>query len=457
MLKKTLSLVSFMVFLSLLTFSSVEAQEQEVDIEGGVPLVDQVDSVDGQVMVHDPMSNKIDVNIYNAEILRQDKNKIDISLVFDNAGYTVSGVKYSVALMEPNGEFFQTKRDEKFYADSFDLLEGESLNKVIKYEAPSYLAGNFELWVFAGNEEGMNLSLAHVADIELNGSGNYVEIIPSSCFVKIEGEDGIYGTTEGVAVRENETLIVSCELENHYGVSRVLELQTETHRRDLFGEEVENIGMSKYSFDIKPEEKLTKEFVISKPLEPQSYSLKIGLTENKKLVSNEIEVHYVIHGPTATIQNISLDKSYYRKGDPGRMTIVVSGPADGFSGSRLEATDIKNLPVEVVVENSKGEICIKVMDTISTSYPFANYDFNVGIDCYDPIVRVVASDEKGNLLAQKETKISSFERPGEEYFASSQGDSIEKRVFLIILIIAFLIIAMVSLILLIRNGRLNKK
>jgi hypothetical protein len=135
----------------------------------------------------------------------------------------------------------------------------------------------------------------------------------------------------------------------------------------------------------------------------------MNLTEGNEVISNQAEIHFVVGGSSATVQNISLDKNYYKKGEKMGLSLLLSGPADVFPNSRIETTELSNIFVEVFVFNSDNNFeCVSLKDTISSNYPIAEYDnLEVLNDCYNPQVTVVLRDESDNILDERTVKIES--------------------------------------------------
>lgn len=65
-------------------------------------------------------------------------------------------------------------------------------------------------------------------------------------------------------------------------------------------------------------------FILPKALEPQAYDVKVALKSSEN-TSNPIIIHYVLQGISATIQNLSLDKDFYNKGDTATLSFFWSG------------------------------------------------------------------------------------------------------------------------------------
>ncbi|MDP1884786.1 MAG: hypothetical protein Q8L10_05515, partial [Candidatus Moranbacteria bacterium] len=143
-----------------------------------------------------------EVNIFDAKIVSQEENKIRISFDLANGESVQPEVKYAVRLIR-SSETEQVVVDEKIYEEVLDLKNGETLKKEIEYSAPAYLEGTFQLWLMAQNQSGLDLSLSNAGEISLMGNNRYIEIIPESCYLKVEGEaeDVRYSLFQGVDIK----------------------------------------------------------------------------------------------------------------------------------------------------------------------------------------------------------------------------------------------------------------
>ena len=90
------------------------------------------------------------VNIYDAKIISQEGNRIKIGFDLDNREGVQPGIKYSVELIRTESEGddeTQTVVDEKVYDEKVSLGENETVHREIEYTAPSYLSGDFTVYL----------------------------------------------------------------------------------------------------------------------------------------------------------------------------------------------------------------------------------------------------------------------------------------------------------------------
>jgi len=417
MKKKTAYLIGIILSL-VLSFQISQAQEGEVT---------------DLVMI-------ADVNIYESKLISQDKNKFDFSFDLSNGKGIQSGIGYVVNLIQENKNGGQTLIDEKIYAKNIQLGDDEVIKEKLEYTAPEYLKGEYSLWVTAKNNNGLSLALADLGKIKLDGTDQYLQIINNSCYLKVGGEDIKYGPRQGVDIKQGEVLTLNCDVINNFA-SEIEAIPTvKTYWRSTSGEQIDDSKkQDKLSF--KPKEKKTIAVDLTIPSDPQAYEIRLGFLDNQgKIVSNEADAHYVLSGLSATIQNISLDKNYYKKGDQAKLAFFWSGSADGFFGSRLGSNDnASKYFIQINIQDKQGKKCAdditKEMDKNKV-----NLEEQISIlnNCEDPTVKVSIKDEKGGVLDESELKAKS------EQMSKIPSKNESKQ--LIALVLAFLIIVLLLVI-----------
>jgi len=210
--------------------------------------------------------------------------------------------------------------------------------------------------VLVANEKGLEFGGNTFGVADVNGSDN-VYINLTACYLTISGD---YNIMQGIGVSPNEKLKIQCDgVKNNSQKNINFTAQAETRGRTIFGKKIGDQELSKET--IAPGEEKNFSFLIPKNnLKPQAYQTTISFFDNKNKISNDINIRYVIQGESATIQNASLDKDYYKKGDNANVKIFLSGLADVFPGARLNDSTTKlakqpklNVSVEILSGNTK--------------------------------------------------------------------------------------------------------
>jgi len=407
-IKKT-SVNKILLVLSLLFIlqgGMVWAKETaDSNIPKETPSVSNNQSVAGDVSATaEQMTVIADINFRNPIILRQEKNVVDIYFRLEN-NYSKSeaGIRYGVQLIKD-----KTRIDERVYTDDlFSIEENGSIQKIFTYEAPAYLAGEYDLWLVAKNESGLPLATFKLEkSLTLKGDREYLEIDQKSCVLKIDGEaaDKKYNLIQGVSLKAEETLKLSCEAISHFKEFTIVAPIFNTYERTLFGNLVDKDQKgTMISFQLG--EKKVIEFTIEKPSIPQAYEARLDLMRTSGDITsaaNPIILHYVIAGESATIQKLDLDKISYQKGDAINATLLWSGSADNFAGSRMGATENSPVGLSLSISNQLGQECANTLEQKLEPNKEAKLALVAKANCADPKAMVILKNKQGIILAQKE-------------------------------------------------------
>ena len=346
-----------------------------------------------------------DINFRNPILLKQEENKVDLYFRLEN-NYSKSeaGIRYGVQLLKD-----KTLVDEKVYTEDVISVEGSSsIQKIFTYEAPTYLAGDFELWLVAKNESGLPLANFKLEKpLTLKGNQEYLEINQKSCVLKINGEvtNKKYNLTQGVSLKAEETLKLSCEAISHFKEFAIVAPIFNTYERTLFGNLVDGDRRgTEISFQMG--EKKTIEFIIEKPTIPQAYEARLDLMRTSGNIisaANPIIFHYVIAGEGATIQKLDLDKISYQQGEKIKATLFWSGSADNFNGSRAGRTNDGKINLSIDISNQVGQKCAETLEkTLEPNSEKTILSLTAKAVCVNPKVKVALKNEQGKILTEKE-------------------------------------------------------
>lgn len=342
------------------------------------------------------------VNIKNAKIVSQDNNNFKISFDLTNREGLQSGVKYGVQLVG-DGVKGQYLADEKVYPENVTLYENSSVSKEILYNAPANLAGEYTLWISSKNTSGFSFGVAFVEKVSLTSSTKGININSDSCLLSIkETKDGkTYTLNQGVDIIKEENLVLNCKVVNNTDKQVSVIPSFETTYRTLYGDIVQTEGGDINPITFKALEGKVVSITLPKAKIPQAYDVKISLKEGEN-ISNTIVVHYVLSGVSATIQNISLDKDYYKKGDTANLSFIWSPSADSFIGSRAGATNVNPIVI-AEIKNGEGKLCASALnEPIQKSLsPQVIIPIKITSKCENPQVTLSLKDNKGNILSEK--------------------------------------------------------
>jgi hypothetical protein len=351
------------------------------------------------------------VNVYNAKVVSQDGNIFNISFDVKNGGVPQAGLKYNISLLKEtaSGKFLS---DKYIYPETLSLNANTTLNKSIVYTAPSTLTGDYSLLVTVENSSGIPLGLGIAGKVKLVSTVNTVEILPDTCYLSVVGEKGNikYSLTQGVDIEKSESLSLTCTAVNPSKVTISAVPTYETHYRTLSGDTVAQEGGDVTSISFNAGEKKTISLNLPKSTKPQAYDIKVALSSNG-ILSNSVVVHYVLHGVSATIQNLSLDKDYYNNKDIAKISFLWFSSADNFPGSRLVATSQSEITLVAKITNDKQKNCVNPINQILSKTNLVELSVPVIANCNNPQVSIELKDTNGNTLDQKNFSFLSTSQP----------------------------------------------
>lgn len=344
------------------------------------------------------------INLSNAAILSQDGNTFRIAVDFVNNGETSqSDIKYGVELVKKRGKT-QTRVDT-FISDEILTIDAkETLHKELTYTAsPLLSSGDYELWLLSRTTGGLILGIARVGEVSLaSTTGGQVMISPESCYLQVKGDTEKYTLLQGVDVEKEETLSIHCSAKNNLSHSITVSPSFETHERSVYGPVVGVTYPETPSITFKSGETKEFSFIIQKPERPQAYDASLILVDSgsRAIVSSSVTAHYVLRGASATIQNASLDKAIYEKGDLMTATLFWSPSADSFPTSRSETgTAIGDITLKVDIVDGSGTSCADTITRVVTDQETnTSLTANASITCVSPRATLTLTGKDGKVL-----------------------------------------------------------
>ena len=396
-MKKILLLVPLLLLLSGASFASAQSA-QEAPHEGTEPVVVAT------------------VNIYDAEIVSQQGNIFSLSFDLSNREGAQPAVRYAVQLIDQK----QVVADEVVYPDVISLESHSDVIKRIEYTAPAYLAGTYRLALVSRNTNGLTLARASLGEVVLSGTGPYVEILPSTCFLQVEGEAGNkrYTLDQGVDIAPSETLDLVCSIKNHSPSTLVLQPSFETFYRSVFGASVQTSPQSLEPISVGAGTDTTFALPLPKAPVPQAYDVKLSFTNTADIPSNTITARYVLRGESATIQNLTLDKTSYVAGDTASISLFWTGPASNFFDARTTPEKVSGMQAAVSIGGSAGSCGEDRAVALDPQRPTQVIPFSITGACDSPKVSIRLVDDTGNVLAS-----SVFDWEGKAPSEKAGGDS----------------------------------
>jgi len=384
-----------------------------------------------------------DVNVYDVRIEKQEDRDIYVLFeIMNNDNVVQPQVRYAVQLLEytegENGTSYSIL-DEHVYNEVLSLDAGELVKRSVKYTTPPGFGGSYAIGVFSMNESGMPFSITHAS--------KYVDVPESNSSVQIEGKcyflvaEEEYILNYGVDVDSSELLELVCAVSNYtdeeQSVTPHFIIRDDSNFGPIVSEWTEE---NPIVLDTDASNEL-KRLQVRLPEVPRSYYMEFFLLDSGgEVITKSIFGRFVVRGVSARVDNVKFDKDHYQAGETAKLSLLFSGRADYFFGSRMYGTEAPSdieaqfIPFTVSVKNGFGDLCADPVDgtyRIDDSNPTVSIDIPIHTKCIDPQAEVNAKDEEGNVLDSN------------TFAVETKDDNNENSVLLVGII--FLILALIGI------------
>lgn len=366
------------------------------------------------------------VNVQDVQLVKQEGNAITLAFNISNREGVQPRIVYAISLFRTDDKGVRQLMERKVYSDDMlNLGINDSRHKEIDFVAPGYLSGSFEAEIEARNPDGLLFGTAALSTpVVLDGKDGFLRVGPSDCFLTVNGEssDKKYTVFEGVDIASNESLTAHCHVVSAFPNDQTFVPTFQTYIRSEFGSRVDEKKAA--SIMLKPGDESDFSTIFPVPSLPQSYDTVLSFTDkNGSRVSSPIVFRFVVRGESATIKNITLDKSSYVKGDAAQAMFFWMGSGDGTLAPRMGNDDFdSDLTATFVLNDGQGVSCAdplnkaldpaKKLDAETVTIPVTR-------DCSDPVVSVSIANKDGKTLAGDAYGMSSASKAYSE--ASSEA------------------------------------
>ncbi len=366
------------------------------------------------------------VNIQNVTYVRMG-NTFTISFDLTNGKIPQSQVRYAVLLVGKDAKGVQYVADQEVYPTMLSLGANTKTHKQVTYTAPSNMSGTYQLVLSSRTSSGLPLSTVPIGSVTLTATGG-LSILANTCFLTIQSTGSTsttrYNVLQGIDIASTESLVLHCSV-NNAGAATTTAPTYETRYRTIFGDTVSQTGGDKAPISFPAHTTTTVVLVLPKALLPQAYDVLVSFPE-----SNQLDVHYVIQGSSASIVSVSLDKNYYRAGDIAVASFVWGSEADTFPGSRHDNTlsastttppanqqaagqnTETGLTVTASLQDGTGVACAKpVSQPVLSGAARPSIDLSVTRACANPRLTLELRDPSGSVLASQTVTLQSSTTP----------------------------------------------
>jgi hypothetical protein len=376
------------------------------------------------------------VNIQDAKIVSQKDSTLDISFNLTNRVGVQTGVKYSVELLAKQGKGYIVI-DRKIYEETLALSENTKIAKEIAYTAPANIDGTYIVRISSSTTSGILLAGATLGEIKFKGTTlSSIRIVPESCILKTINDPKFKGKEKETTLAQTaivlgaQTLKIDCNVESSLNTPLTVTPYFQTTYRTPYGEQIKVQGGDTAPIEFKANEKKTISLALPKPGKPQEYNVGFVLAA-KDIVSNTVSAQYVLLGLSASVDNATLDKDFYKKGDTANLSI-------------LWQSTLRTLPlsIESVLTDDKGKACAAPVSTSATLKdlnPIVLVPLSITHACFNPHIQVTIKDANNKVL--------------DDRTFSFVTTSTKRPVTTLPFIIGFVLIAFVAAVIVLKNKK----
>lgn len=359
-------------------------------------------------------------------------------------------IHYGVQLTK-RGKNTQDIVDTKAYSQTLSLRANQTIKQEIDYTPPSYLSGEYELWGLLKTSDGLPLATNFLGKVNLKDTSvSYLEIKSDTCSLHIKGDTGTttYNVRQVASVNSTEILEGSCTVVSHATSDITVTPSFATHRRSIFGEIVADTKDIQPSVTFKKNESKVISFTVPKVQTPQLYEAVLSLVSADVVaVSNDVVIHYILLGASATIQNVFLDKDYYLAGDTAIVSLFWTG-SEGGDSNNTDGNKVKSVIISMKDDNNNScakEATFAVSSNERDRNALTFYPLPITSACVNPQVTIKIVDEAGTILTQKTIVLTSGNVP------ESATQNPRKKQIILYGLVALLVASLSVIVLFVRN------
>jgi len=349
------------------------------------------------------------VSFSNVDVVVEEGNKLNISFTIKNKEGSHSGVKYGLSLYRtedtPEGYKKIIYADQYVFPEILTIEPNSETLKEVSYEAPLGLSGEYSLMLSLGNKEGFSLAVFdyYKNKISFNSEIKTASIISNTCaFSDSNNPDKVIKDFyQTLYMDKDGDSTISCLVKNDSSESLTVTPSMEIFSDSLYGESVGDVEKLT-EVDFKAGEEKTISWILPKSSEDRIFVAKIYLEGNSGVFSNNVLAKYSNIGEEgSSIKNISLDKTFYKKGDKVNLSVYW-----------LSEKKDEDLTLTAQILNNKGKECLTELSQANISGSYTELTGTMNKDCKDPKVSVQIKDAGGNILAENQSTFQSPEKAG---------------------------------------------
>ncbi len=325
---------------------------------------------------------------------------LTVTFALQNSDTAQPDIRYGIDVLSTQKGTPQQIVDTSVANETLSLSANQSIGRSISYPIPPYLSGTYQIVIEARTSSGLPLGVAFAGKIIVPASNQgYATILPSTCFLTVGTSTTHYLPQQRIGVSSTDILRATCQVQSHFTSVQTLSPVVETFYQSQFGQMVTAAPSAQQGSVFSPGALHSVSFLLLVPQMPQLYEAKLSFADSAgSIVSNPTFFLYQVSGPSATIEDLVLDKDMYARGDVATATVTWTLSPDFFSGSTA-----REAYLGLSLVDGKGFSCAApVSQTITSSSSIQIVvPMQITATCISPTVTASITDGTGNVYAHK--------------------------------------------------------
>lgn len=356
------------------------------------------------------------VNVKEGKIVSENGNNLKIEFTLFNRSGAQSGVRYGVALNKileasdgnstDNLSITDIYSDTTVFEDILSISEFSEIKREINYKIPDYLSGKYEVWLEVMNTSGLSLAYHKLGEVSISDRKPNIFVDQNSCYVTkgLGATEDKINSLEGVFLSPQDKLLGHCGILNNTAQKINIFVSTEVRPKTIYGELSATETKNNSITVIDPGE--TKEVSFDIPIvsNPQYYVAKV-IFENSYdgARSNPALFTYNVEGAIINLDNLFLDKDFYKKGDTSKVTFYWT-PIPGLNPASLSQSE----SIINIMSSSKDKCSEEKISKIeNTNGGLVESEIEILADCNNPTVSLAIRGSGGKILGETVYNIES--------------------------------------------------
>jgi len=263
------------------------------------------------------------------------------------------------------------------------------IKKEFVYKVPSSLEGDYILRISTSNNKALILGISERLEINIPASLKTAEIVTESCYLyETADKEKVKKSDLQQTMQSENQLSLFCNIKNLTKNELTVSPIYEIYQNSLYGEKTEDTQRFE-DITLVPDEQKSVSWLMPTALTQIPQVVKVYL-ESNQTYSNSITARYALPANSrTTINNIFLDKTFYKKGEEMNLSILWTS-----------SVNEKDINFKISILNKDGKECLPEIVKNAPQRGGEKIKGAIVKKCSDPDVTIKIEDLEGNVLAR---------------------------------------------------------